>query len=741
MTENQDSTLRDPIVPTPKQAIPLRTFVLTGGLFSLLLGLIVIIGWYSENTLLIQVHPLLVPMQYNTALGFLIIGAGLIARLKGNPQTTLMCGSIGIAIGGLTLVEYIANVDLGIDQLFMDHYITVETSHPGRMAPNTALCFLISGLTLLTATHNRIIYKGPSLAILGTIVTGLGTLALVGYISGVEAAYGWSHLTSMAVHTSIGFIILGISFFIYGQIVGNQNQDNMRKWNIIPATLGMLVLTIGLWSGLKNQQNKQLAITTQNEVKYFGRLFEETLTAQIQSLERMAYRWTSRGGTPESEWKVDAEYYIKQLHIYQAIEWIDASYHVRWVVPIEGNEAALNLNLAHEEKRFAALELAKRQSDSTVTQSIDLVQGGKGLLIYVPVSNGSEFDGFILGVVRFDSIIEHIAPFIEKNGFQISIHEGQAKVIGENQEESLMTPFTATQQVTARNATWQIKATMTKAHAANLRNPLPEVVLFAGLLLSILMIVALRISLQATERSHKLEKAFTDLEKVNRELDQFAYVASHDLKAPMRGIRQLTKWIVSDLEGKVDERTSRYLEQMETRVKRLQGLLDALLHYSRVGRQAIDLKPLDTHTLVLGIIEILDTPASMKIEIQGDLPPLTTDRRVFDQVILNLLGNAVSHHDRETGLIVISGERKGDQIALTIKDDGPGINEKFHTKIFEMFQTLRPRDEVESSGMGLAIVKKALAQVGATITVHSNPNEKRGTTFIVLWPRRNRDGK
>ena len=131
----------------PDRALQAAVYLLAGS--SLLLGVVVLVGWYTHNAALIQVNPAFVPMQYNTALGFALSGLGLLALLFGASRWQQLAAVLVSLVGMLTLVEYIFGVDLGIDQLFMEHYIGVKTSHPGRMAPNTALCFSLTGLTLL----------------------------------------------------------------------------------------------------------------------------------------------------------------------------------------------------------------------------------------------------------------------------------------------------------------------------------------------------------------------------------------------------------------------------------------------------------------------------------------------------------------------------------------------------------------------------------------------------------------
>lgn len=225
------------------------------------------------------------------------------------------------------------------------------------------------------------------------------------------------------------------------------------------------------------------------------------------------------------------------------------------------------------------------------------------------------------------------------------------------------------------------------------------------------------------------------LRKSNKELEQFAYVASHDLKAPLRGIENLANWVMEDLTDRdLSEETRENLDLIQGRIKRMNALLNGLLQYSRAGREFHKSEPVNLDELVSEIIDLLAPPASMRVEIVNSLPNIRAERVVLYQVILNLIQNAIKHHDRVDGNIRVWVEDDGADWAFNIADDGPGISPKYYEKIFQMFQTLRPRDDVEGSGMGLALVKKLLENRGATIGVQSSP-EQRKTVFKFMWPK------
>lgn len=256
--------------------------VTVSSLLSMLLGVTVLVGWYTQNTDLIQVNPAFVPMQYNTALGFLLAGSGLLATGTGRRLTALILGLLTFLIGAGTLIEYIASVDLFIDQLFMEHYIVTETSHPGRMAPNTALCFTLSGMTIVTASRFSTAAKMPGItAILGIFISALGFVAIAGYLAGMEAAYGWGHLTRMAIHTALGFIVLGIGFFCFAWQAEQHFVQGKPEW--LPVLIGIVSLTITLafWQAVLVHEQEQFTYSGKSTLIEEAVLFLGTLLSVV----------------------------------------------------------------------------------------------------------------------------------------------------------------------------------------------------------------------------------------------------------------------------------------------------------------------------------------------------------------------------------------------------------------------------------------------------------------------------
>ncbi|MGB7441416.1 MAG: PAS domain S-box protein [Coleofasciculaceae cyanobacterium] len=230
-----------------------------------------------------------------------------------------------------------------------------------------------------------------------------------------------------------------------------------------------------------------------------------------------------------------------------------------------------------------------------------------------------------------------------------------------------------------------------------------------------------------------LAQTMAILRKKNSELDQFAYIVSHDLKAPLRAIANLSQWIEEDLEDKLTEDTRYQMDLMRGRVHRMEALINGILQYSRVGRVQSKLELVDVEILLKEIIELLTQPPEFTIKVMPGMPTLRTDRLLLEQVFTNLISNAIKHCKKSHGQVIISCQEKQDFYEFSVADNGTGIATEFHDKIFVMFQTLESRDTMENTGVGLAIVKKIIEEQGGTIYVESQPDQ--GAKFHFTWSK------
>ncbi len=229
------------------------------------------------------------------------------------------------------------------------------------------------------------------------------------------------------------------------------------------------------------------------------------------------------------------------------------------------------------------------------------------------------------------------------------------------------------------------------------------------------------------------EELIRDLERTTNELDKLAYVTSHDLKAPLRVIDNASKWLAEDLAPHLTDDTRESLAMLQGRVARMERLLDALLELSRIGRMDLDeSEVIDGSELAREVVLSIEIPAGMHVYFDTAFQNAHLPRSPLNEILHHLVGNAVHHHDEKRGEVVVSFTDSDDHLTLRVSDDGPGIPAEYREKVFEVFQTLKRRDEFESCGMGLAIVRKH-AQVGGGSVMIEN-SEGRGTTVRVEWP-------
>jgi PAS domain S-box-containing protein len=229
----------------------------------------------------------------------------------------------------------------------------------------------------------------------------------------------------------------------------------------------------------------------------------------------------------------------------------------------------------------------------------------------------------------------------------------------------------------------------------------------------------------------KLAQTTALVEQRNQELDRFTHIVSHDLKAPLRGIANLSEWIADDLSDEVDPDIQKNLELMRSRVYRMEALISGLLEYARVGNTQESLVAFSVAQLLDEIVDSLNLPDGFTIELPGELPPITTNRILLSQVLANLIGNAYKHHDRAEGRIRVTAQARSDDLwEFTVTDDGPGIAPANQERVFGIFQTLATANK-DNTGIGLSIVKKIVETQGGNISIECPID--RGTTFRFTW--------
>jgi signal transduction histidine kinase len=230
-----------------------------------------------------------------------------------------------------------------------------------------------------------------------------------------------------------------------------------------------------------------------------------------------------------------------------------------------------------------------------------------------------------------------------------------------------------------------------------------------------------------------LESANLELTRTNKELQEFAHVAAHDLKTPLRAIGTLADWIAADYADKFDEEGKEQVRLLVTKAKQMTALIDDILHYSSAGQSIQKSQHVDLNVIASQVISGIAPPEHIEVTAEKELPTIVCKKTHVTQILQNLLGNAIKYMDKARGHIRIGCVEQEDFWKFSVADNGPGIDARYFEKIFEIFQTLAPRDGVESTGIGLSIVKKLVELNNGRVWLESQVG--KGSTFFFTLPK------
>ncbi|MEZ5669494.1 MAG: CHASE domain-containing protein [Alphaproteobacteria bacterium] len=429
----------------------------------------------------------------------------------------------------------------------------------------------------------------------------------------------------------------------------------------------------------------------------------------------------------------------------------------------ERNRQAFGFDMYAEATRRAAMELARDTGEFAVSGDVRLVQEigsdvQAGFLLYVPYYGRNDVPqtvaerqaasvGFVYSAFRMGDLMEGIlGPGLPDVRLQVfdgpDPLDDELMFDSEPGRDTSQSAFVATSRINLGQRTWTLKMSSLPAFEALLDPQKSSFVLIGGLAASLLFFGVLRSSANlraraealAAEMTVALEQRNAELGRSNAELEQFAYVASHDLKAPLRGIDHLAIWIEKDLGDKLEGEPKRNMSLLRGRIKRLETLLNDILDYSRAGRTSTQVESFDIAEFVAEVFETVRANRPYTLAVNTDVATVCLGRTALEQVLSNLFSNTMKHHDKGAGQIAVEVHDRATGFDIVVSDDGPGIPKNLRTRAFQMFQTLQPRDQVEGSGMGLAIVRKIVERQGGSIEMVDTPGP-RGAVFRIIWPK------
>jgi len=711
----------------------------------ILVGSVVILGWYIRAPSLIQIHQAFVPMQYNTALGFLISGIGIVSVIYHKVILARLCSGFVLILGALTLAEYILGVNLSIDQLLMEHYITVKTSHPGRMAPNTALCFTLTGLSLQLYLFYSYRYRLIWLSIIPATIFSLGTIAFLGYFSGVESLYGWGKLTRMALHTAISFILIGVGLLSLAWVESKQNNTPSSHWLSYAIGACLILLTLLTWQGVRANEFKKNHTIALKEAELFATNLQANLNSLSSALHRMNKRFSVTG--QGYDWYSDISQYLSDFP------------HLLAVKPYKQNlvrQSRFNIevddysNLNPERQNF----LPNDNKTSSISQPI-LTKNFGFLTWYIIRSPNSPET--LLALIDYRTLVNlSLKQTHTENRFTLSLTmAGMPLYNGLNLKAD-------------HNGLVSEKLLYLDGQAINLQtfsdiegiaeeaSPIPTLIMTLGGIFSILILWLLNFFKEATEKqqllafNRQLQQEIEEKEQAqlaltatnelllssNRDLEQFAFIASHDLKEPLRKVQAFGNLLVDEYSSKLDDNGRYYIKTMQNAAERMSILISDLLKFSRVSTQGGAFEPCDPELIIRDTLSTLAfqlKKSEVKVSIEK-LPLVYADPAQLSQLFQNLISNGIKFRNPSVpAKIIIHANKTRDYWQILVEDNGIGFEQQYAKKIFQIFQRLHAKNKIPGTGIGLAICRRIMERHGGTIKADSVAGQ--GSCFTLSFPR------
>jgi signal transduction histidine kinase len=667
-------------------------------------GAAVLLGWIFNVEVLKSVLPGLATMKANTACAFVAAGSALWLLATDSPVFRLIAYGLlamVITVGALTLAEYVFAIDVGIDQFILaDDAQSAGTLHPGRMSPATALNFCLIGIALLGVPPRFSGLSGSWAPWMALPVGLVSVVAVVGYAYDARALYAFRPYSSMAIHTALLFAILCLAIICANPRRGiiciaiSDTAGGVASRRLLPTVplalfaLGWVCLTgqnagiYGPHAGLAIMVVASIAVSILVIALTVSTLHEIDLRRERAEAELVALN----AG-------LEARVLARTAELARSLEVKVAE---RRRVEASANKLAVSeeyLDFALRSHQLGAWALDLKNHTAHRSLIHDQIFGYPTLL----------------PIWTFEMFLDHVIPedrIAVDRSFQAAM--------------AAQSDWTFTCRI--RRADGVIRHIL--AAGTHRRDATGIAVEIQGLVQDI------------TERKrveNDLRRSNEDLEQKNKELDDFVYTASHDLRAPLTGVSTVAQWILEDDGALTDESRAR-LALIQGRIERMKRLLNDIRDYARAGQFAEPSgAPLTAAALVADVAATSHVPAGISIRCDRSLEAVQVTQVPLEQVLHNLINNAIKHHDRGKGIVTVSVESNGPRLRFSVIDDGPGIPEEYRTVIFEMFKTLKPRDEVEGSGMGLALVKKIVERMGGNCGIEAAPG--RGANFWFDWPQ------
>lgn len=625
----------------------------------------------------------------------------------------------------------------------------------GLMAPNAAFGFVVVALALvldLTIPEPR--RRARLLGLLGPLLAALSAVALFGQAAAIESPYRWGNLHRMDQATATAFLLLGAGLIAMAWDEA-RHSGSQPLWLPMVVSASMTAASLLAWQSLTRMEMGQIRATIATEAELVRNELGSRLDSRALALSRMASRWAYHGRPTRDSWTFDAQLYFKHYEGLVSLTWIDADYQPQWHLSGASHEPDRTaVSAAEWRRRLAGVRDVARPF---VGERVALPGGGLGPLVAVPLHQRGAFDGFLVAAIDPRELLErsldaHRLP----RGFGLEIRDGETLVYHRGPDATgIPVGYRQTVSLTVDHLHWTVELWPDRRQLDRMTRPLATLLLFAGLALSWLLGLIVRL----TQRSHvraleaeaanlalarevrvregaeaALARQTEDLRRSNADLEQFAYVASHDLQEPLRMVASYLQLIERRYQAQLDDDGREFIAFAVDGANRMRTLINDLLAYSRVGTRGRPFEPCDlgeAFEQAVGNLRLAIDEAGADVT-KSQLPTVHGDPGQMTQLMQNLIGNAIKFRGAAAPRVRVEAVRQGSEWVCVVRDNGIGIPPEYAERVFLIFQRLHSRADYDGTGIGLAICKRIVERHGGRIWLTSEPGQ--GTEFWWTLP-------
>lgn len=732
-------------------------------LFVFCMAIVAILGWIFHQPGWTQFFSHGGPVQLSTDFALMGCAVGILALIAEKYAHLRTVSGLVLLLVGITLCEYL--FQFKVADLFL---LESKRGETGPLEINTALCVLLIAGAEILASFPKLSYRHLLVSILGVIVAAIAFVALMGYLGGLESAYEWNRITEMPMLSSICLLFLGggLMFWAWDAIEKGGNRWFSPSFSI-PITICLLVMSVCLWEALRSQEYINYVNESKESALYYQNSIARTLKKQVQSIQRMAYRWNLRGGTPRKEWVLDAKIYSQQQEGLTQLDWIDRLHTFRWMAAT----VKPNIPFILSPKTWALMEKIKKDGTPLFNPKPLFKGTSREFLLFVPLFSGGQFDGFLVGHYDFTDLVKEFLDGGTAEIYPVVISVEGVQIYPPNpfrlvSIQEMITHLSFRQY----GLKWQVNVGTNELLSRHMTF-LPAIALGIGVIVAVLFLMTSYFGNKAYQKSLALEETLRTLKEAQSRMVQQEKLASlghvtagiaHEIKNPLSFINmfsELSQRSVEEMKAKIGKDRAadvvlleplatleENLNHIHLQGKRAASVIQLMLshaHTSTKDKSKFAFETLLEEYALLALKGMQAENPGFDIEIAKDLG--TGDAKVIGvsedigRVILNLIQNALYSVEMKakTGLrsyrpkVKLRTSIEGKWLQLIVEDNGLGVPEWAKEKVFTPFFTTKPTGQ--GTGLGLSISHHIIVQEHHGEMEFSSC-EGEGARFIIRLP-------